>query len=87
MRPRLLCQTLGLAGWSALGKICFCGRVLAGDTQTMLLFSSPSQKVILENRMRAHGGNEASGGIAVHSGWCGAFPETYLFHKNMEKVH
>ena len=23
--------------------------------------------------MCAHGGNEASGGIAVHSDWCGAF--------------
>ena len=26
--------------------------------------------------MYVHGDNVASGGIAVHSDWCGAFPET-----------
>ena len=34
------------------------------------------KKLFWKTGMRAHGGNEASGGIAVHSGWCGAFPET-----------
>ena len=73
MWPRLLRQTLGVAGWGAFGKICFCGCVLPGDTQNMSFFSFPSQKVILENKMCAHGGNEASGGITVHSDWCDAF--------------